>query len=58
MTKKFWRSKTFWVMALTLVTSVVTGITGETWLDGDMQLAILSFIGLVLRMVTNQGLEK
>ncbi|MBA7593454.1 hypothetical protein ES703_00374 [subsurface metagenome] len=58
MIKKWYHSKTFWVMAISLVASIITGITGETWLDGDIQVAILSLIGLILRLITNQGLRK
>lgn len=58
MAKKWYLSKSLWVMAIALVASIITGVTGKDWLDGDIQVAILSLVGLILRLVTNQGLEK
>jgi len=56
--KKFYHSWTLWAMGLTLIGSVIAGITGENWLDGEMQLSILSLIGIILRLKTGQGLTK
>jgi len=56
-TKSWIHSKTIWIMALSLVGSLVAGITGENWFDGEMQIATLSFIGLILRIITKQGLS-
>lgn len=58
MTKKWYQSRTLWVMVLTLIGSIISGITGQDWLDGEMQLAILSIVGIALRIITGQGLEK
>jgi len=57
-TKRWFHSKSLWVMGLTLIGSVIAGITGENWLDGEMQLTILSLIGIILRLKTGQGLTK
>lgn len=56
--KPWYHSKSLWVMAVALVASIISGITGETWLDGEMQATIVSLVGLILRLVTNEGLTK
>ena len=56
--KPWYHSKSLWVMAVALVASIISGATGETWLDGEMQTSIVSLIGLILRVITNQGLTK
>lgn len=58
MTKKWYRSKTLIINILVVVGSIISGVTGENWLDGEMQLMILAIVDVVLRMVTSQGLEK
>ena len=57
MNKKIWKSKTIWVNALVLIGSIISGITGENWLDGETQLMVLAIADLVLRALTNTGLE-
>jgi len=56
--KKWYHSKSLWVMAVALVASIISGVTGETWVDGEMQATILSIIGIILRAVTKEGLTK
>ena len=55
--KKWYHSKTLWVMVIALVASVISGVTGETWLDGELQASLVSIIGLVLRIVTKEALS-
>ncbi len=57
-TKKWWKSKTLIVNALVFLGSLISGITGENWLDGELQLMILSVAEAILRKYTNTGLEK
>lgn len=54
--KKWYHSKTLWVNGLVFIGSLISGITGENWLDGEMQLMLLALIDFILRVVTNQGL--
>ncbi len=58
MTKKWFHSKTLWVMFLSLVASIITGTTGEDWFDGDIQVTALSVVGIILRIITGSGLTK
>jgi len=57
-TKKWFHSKILWVNGLVFVGSLISGITGNNWLDGEMQLMILSVADFVLRLITKQGLIK
>ena len=57
MNKKWWKSKTLIANALVLVGSIISGITGENWLDGEAQLMVLALADMVLRIITNTGLE-
>ena len=54
--KKWYRSKTLWVLGLTFVGTLIKGITGENWFDGEAQLMALSFVGFILRVITKEGL--
>jgi len=56
--KRWFHSWTLWAMGLTFIGSIISGITGEDWLDGEMQLTILSIVGIILRLKTGQGLTK
>ena len=56
--KKWHRSKMLWINGLVFIGSLVSGITGENWLDGEMQLMILALADLILRIFTKQGLER
>lgn len=58
MGKKWYHSRTLWIMGIALIASIIAGITGEDWLDGELQVAILSFVGLILRIITGDGLTK
>lgn len=58
MNKKWYHSKTLWVNLLVVVASIISGITTKNWLDGETQLMILAVVDFVLRIRTNQGLEK
>ncbi len=57
MNKKWWKSKTLWASGLVFIGSLISGITGDNWLDGEMQLMILSAVNAVLRKLTDTGLE-
>jgi len=56
--KKWYHSRLLWVNGLVLVASIISGITGNNWLDGELQLMVLSVIDLVLRWRTSQGLQR
>lgn len=55
--KKWYRSKTIWINGLVFLGALISGITGENWLDGEAQLIVLSLVDFVLRIITKQGLE-
>lgn len=56
--KKFWHSRILWVDFLAVVGSIVAGVCSKNWLDGETQIMILAIIDFILRIRTNQGLEK
>jgi len=56
--KKWYLSRQLWVDFLAIVASIIFGITSKNWLDGETQVMILAIIDFVLRLKTNQGLEK
>lgn len=58
MKKKWFHSKMLWINGLVFLGSLISGITGENWFDGEVQLMCLAIADFVLRMLTNQGLEK
>ena len=55
-TKKWYHSRILVINALVVIGSVISGIFGEDWLDGETQLIVLAVIDLILRIRTNQGL--
>jgi len=56
--KKWYHSRILWIQAIAVVASIIAGITTKNWLDGEVQVMILSVVDFVLRLRTNQGLEK
>ncbi len=54
--KKPWLSKTLWVNALAIIGLFVQWIFGWN-LDADTQLAILAFVNVVLRQLTQEPLS-
>jgi len=58
MTKKWYQSRILWVDLLAILGSIIAGIFSKNWLDGETQVMILAIIDFVLRLRTNQGLEK
>ena len=56
--KKWYHSKTLWINGLVFAGCLISGLTGENWLDGEAQLMVLSLVDLVLRIITSSGLEK
>ena len=56
--KKWYHSKILWVNTLAGVAMIVQAVTGVDWLDVEVQVGILAIINLVLRLITNQGLQK
>jgi len=57
-TKRWFHSRILWVDFLAVVASIIFGITSKNWLDGETQVMILAIIDFILRIRTNQGLEK
>ena len=51
--KQWWKSKTIWVQLLALAASIISGVTGQDWLDGEAQVIILALLGLILRWKTD-----
>jgi len=56
--KKWYHSRILWVDFLAVVGSIIAGVCSKNWLDGETQVMILAIIDFVLRLKTNQGLEK
>jgi len=58
MQKKWYHSRTLYLNGLVFLGSLISGVVGENWLDGEVQLMALSIIDILLRIITKQGLEK
>jgi len=58
MTKKWYHSRILWVDFLAVAGSIIFGIFSKNWLDGETQVMILAIVDFILRLKTNQGLEK
>ena len=56
-TKRWYHSKTLILNVLVIIGSIISGVAGENWLDGETQLIALAVIDFVLRLVTKQGLS-
>lgn len=56
--KKWYRSKMLWINGMVFFGGLISGITGENWLDGEAQLMALSVIDFVLRLITKDGLYR
>ena len=57
MTKKWYHSKTIWVNVLIGVAMVIQAVTGQEWLDVELQVGILAVANIILRLITTQGLS-
>ena len=58
MTNKQWYfSKTLWINAIAAVAIITQGVTGNMYLDAELQVAILAVINLILRLVTGQPIK-
>lgn len=54
--KRWYASKTLWVNAIALAGMIVQGITGQDFVDTDVQAGGLAFVNLILRAITSKGL--
>jgi len=50
-------SKTLWVNVLAGLAIIIQAVTGESWLNAEVQVGILAVINLVLRIFTKQPLS-
>ena len=57
MTKPWYISKTLWINALAVIAIITQGVTGNMYLDAELQVAILAVINLILRLVTGQPVK-
>ena len=55
--KKFWTSKTLWLLGLGFVAAVVQEATGEQLFSPELQAALIAGVGIILRMVTKEALD-
>jgi len=59
--KKFWASKTFWFFLLAVLVSAAKAFGFAEFIPeeayGEVGVAILSVIGILLRFVSKQGIE-
>lgn len=58
MVKKWYHSKTLIANVLMGVAVLVQAVTGQDWLDVEVQGAIIIIVNLILRLITKQGLSK
>ena len=56
MTKQWWKSKTIWANIVFGLAVIIQTVTGEAWLDAEVQAGIVAIVNLILRIVTHQGL--
>lgn len=54
--KKFWTSKTLWLMGIGFAAAVYQEATGNELFSPELQLAILAAVGIALRLVTKEPL--
>lgn len=57
MSKKIWKSKTFWANILAGSAIIAQAVAGYDILNPEVQVAILAGINVILRMVTNGPVE-
>ena len=55
--KKIWKSKTFWVN-LIAIGAIIAQVEYGYIINLEAQLLILSVVNLIMRGITNEGLEK
>ena len=55
--KRWIHSQTLWVNFLVFVGSLISGISGDNWFDGEIQLMFLAMVDFFLRLVTSKGVE-
>ena len=58
MTKRWFHSKTLWVNFLVAIAVLIQVITGNDWLDAEVQAAVIVIANVILRLLTSSGLEK
>ena len=56
--KKWWQSKTVWANVVAGAAVLVQALTGDEWLDAEVQGAIIVIINLLLRLITKSQLSK
>jgi len=56
--KKWYTSRVLWVDLLAVLGCIIAGVFSKDWLDGETQVMILAIIDFILRLRTNQGLER
>jgi len=56
--KKWYHSRILWVDFLAVAGCIIAGVFSKDWLDGETQVMVLAIIDFILRLKTNQGLEK
>lgn len=56
--KKWYLSKTLRLSFLAFVGALISGITGENWLDGEMQIMISAVIAAILRKFTDESIGR
>ena len=55
--KKFYLSKSLWLLGLGFVAAVVQEATGEQLFSPELQAASIAAIGIILRMLTDSKLD-
>ena len=57
MTKQWYKSRTLWVNLLAFSAFMTQHVTGQVWLDSELQGAILTILNVILRFDTHVSLE-
>ena len=57
MKKKFYLSKTLWVMAIAFGAALIQEAFGEEVIDAKLQATIIAAIGVALRLITHEELD-
>lgn len=56
-TKKWYHSRTLWVNTIAGIAGIVQAVTGTGIIDPEMQVGLLVIVNIILRFVTNVGIE-
>lgn len=56
MKKHWWKSKTIWFNAVSLIVYVAQGLSGSEWIKPDVLIAVTAVGNGILRTITHEGI--